>query len=287
MRFLKQLKTLDDKIRANIDGSFIKLSDGVVHYELAGENNKQPVVLIHGFSTPYFIWDSTIAALVEAGFLVLRYDLYGRGYSDRPNTIYNADLFDRQLLNLLAALEINQPVDLIGLSMGGDIAAIFTHRHFSMVRKLCLIDPACFFQNQSLISRILYSPILGDILMFLLGEKIFLSTIYDDFYRPEKFLEYKNRFLEQLKYKGFKQAIISTYRQMSFNKFSEIYNSLGDKQYPVLLIWGKQDKTIPFMMSEKVKKAIPNVNFYAINEARHVPHYEQPEIVNNILINFL
>lgn len=37
---------------------------------------------MHGFSVPYYIWEPTFAALVQAGLRVLRYDLYGRGYSD-------------------------------------------------------------------------------------------------------------------------------------------------------------------------------------------------------------
>jgi pimeloyl-ACP methyl ester carboxylesterase len=56
-------------------------------------------VLIPGFSVPYVIWDPTFEDLVEKGFRVLRYDLFGRGYSDRPDAIYDLELFDRQLMN--------------------------------------------------------------------------------------------------------------------------------------------------------------------------------------------
>ena len=55
------------------------------------------VVLVHGFSVPYYIWDSTTTALAAAGYRVVRYDEYGRGLSDRPNVDYTADLYDRQL----------------------------------------------------------------------------------------------------------------------------------------------------------------------------------------------
>ncbi len=52
----------------------------------------------------------------------LRYDLYGRGYSDRPDVVYNKDLFDRQLFGLLAILDIHDRVDLVGNSMGASSA---------------------------------------------------------------------------------------------------------------------------------------------------------------------
>jgi hypothetical protein len=117
--FNEESKTLDDNMRRGLPGQFIKLSDGYVHYELSGPEDGPVVVLIHGISTPYFIWDDAQSALTKAGFRVLRYDLYGRGFSDRPNVTYDEQLFDRQLLELLSALKIREPADLVGSSLGG------------------------------------------------------------------------------------------------------------------------------------------------------------------------
>src|SRR5579859_5611209 len=75
--------TLDASERRNVPGSFIQLSDGVTHYELSGPDTGRLVVLVHGFSVPYYIWDSTFSRLVREGFRVLRYDEFGRGFSDR------------------------------------------------------------------------------------------------------------------------------------------------------------------------------------------------------------
>ena len=65
-------------------------------------------MLIHGFSVPYFIFDPTFNFLTKAGWRVLRYDLFGRGFSDRPHVRYNIDLFVRQLKELLDALNIKR-----------------------------------------------------------------------------------------------------------------------------------------------------------------------------------
>src|SRR4029453_5740848 len=72
---------------------------------------------------------------------VARYDYYGRGFSDRPNVRYTADLFDRQMLQLLDSLGWTGPVDIVGLSMGGPVTAEFTGRHPERVRSLTLADP--------------------------------------------------------------------------------------------------------------------------------------------------
>ena len=140
-----ETKVLDERTRAELGGEYVKLSDGVVHYAFAGNEDAPAVVFVHGFSTPSFIWDQNINAVTEAGYSALRYDLYGRGYSDRPRGIdYNADLFVRQLSELIEAVGIATPVTLVGVSMGGAISVIFTERHPELVRALVLVDPLGF-----------------------------------------------------------------------------------------------------------------------------------------------
>ena len=145
-----EIKDLNDETRRNAAGSFIELPDGVTHYELGGDESGERVVLIHGFSVPYFIYDPTFKFLTESGFHVLRYDLFGRGFSDRPAARYDIDLFLNQLTGLLDALRFastglstgSRPVNLIGLSLGGIIASAYTVYHPERVNKLVLIDPA-------------------------------------------------------------------------------------------------------------------------------------------------
>ena len=69
--FRGETKELTPEIRANLPGEFVELPDGVVHYELGGQVDGPIVVLVHGFSVPYFIWEPTFKALCEAGFWVL------------------------------------------------------------------------------------------------------------------------------------------------------------------------------------------------------------------------
>jgi len=103
---------LTDEIRKNVSGDFISLSQGVTHYQQANVGADRTVVLVHGFSVPYYIWDPTFEFLAKLGFHVVRYDLLGRGYSDRPDVDYTQNLFDQQLLDLLAGLNINKPIDI-------------------------------------------------------------------------------------------------------------------------------------------------------------------------------
>ena len=107
-------KALDELARTEAKGRFARLSDGMTFYRLSGPDSGVPVVLVHGFSVPSYIWDSTAVALSVAGYRVLQYDTFGRGYSDRPNVTYGADLVDRQLGEIIDSAGILGPVHLMG-----------------------------------------------------------------------------------------------------------------------------------------------------------------------------
>src|SRR3972149_4507577 len=140
--YLNETRELNDLTRKEADsGAFISLSDGVTHYEISGPLHGQVVVLVHGFSVPYYIYDPTFEFLTQAGLRVLRYDLFGRGWSDRPRAKYNVHFFVKQLMDLLDAVQFGQ-VNLVGLSMGGPITTAFIDQYPGRVNKHILIDPA-------------------------------------------------------------------------------------------------------------------------------------------------
>ena len=61
---------LDDGARGLAPGLFVELPDGWTHYDVAGPESGQVLILVHGFSVPYYIWDSTFETLAAAGFRV-------------------------------------------------------------------------------------------------------------------------------------------------------------------------------------------------------------------------
>lgn len=284
--FRGETQNLDDVARASAPGQFVQLSEGFTHYELAGPPDKTVIVLIHGFSVPYFLWDPTFARLVEAGFRVLRYDLFGRGYSDRPDTTYNQALYDRQLCELLNALRFTELVNLVGLSMGGAIAVGFTAQHPKRVHKLALLAPAGYPTPASRMFWTMRIPGLGEWLFEWFSEKLIVGGLAKDFRVREKVQELEARYRVQMQYQGFKRALLSTLRHGPISTMADAYRAVGQQTCPVLLIWGRDDQTVPFALNEKVRAAIPRAEFHPIDDAGHAVHYEKPEIVNLLLAKF-
>lgn len=279
--------TLDDTIRAGLPGKFVELEDGVVHYELLGPEEGELVVLVHGFSVPYYVWDPTVNALVSAGYQVLRYDLYGRGYSDRPKVDYDLELFVRQLSQLTEVVTLNKPFHLVGLSMGGPIATAYSNQFSQHVLSLSLFAPEVLPVSTGSIFP-MSVPLLGEWIMKVYMVPVFLPQSQpDDFYNPEIAPDWETRYREQLKYKGFRQAILSTIRNLPNMNALQEYERVGESGLPVFVVWGEEDQSVSYDAILQALQAMPQAEYLQVTEAGHLVHYEQAEIVNNRLLEFL
>src|SRR6185295_17523748 len=135
----------DPSFRSTITtGQFVELTAGYTYYELSNPQSDTLLVMVHGFSVPSYIWDSTYYEAVKRGYGALRYDTYGRGFSDNPDVVYDVALFSQQLKELLDTLHINQPVNLMGLSDGGRTISVFAFQNPTRIRNLIYVDAAGF-----------------------------------------------------------------------------------------------------------------------------------------------
>ena len=280
----RETLVLDENARSHAAENFVRLRDGVTHYELAGPAGGQTVLLIPGFSTPYNLWDPTVDGLTKAGFRVLRFELFGRGWSDRPAARYDADFYDRQIVDLLDGLGIRL-VDAAGVSMGGPIAATFANRHPERVRRVLLFDPG--YWNGTPLPVGLRLPVIGTYNMAVVIAPGLPESQWQDFVHPERYPHYLDPYREQMRYHGFRRALLETLRNYLTHDVSGEYRQLGRSCKPVLLIWGTSDRDTPIELSAKVRADVPQAQFHPIDDAAHVPHYEHPEIVNPMVVDFL
>ena len=278
---------LDTAARRGVAGSFVTLGDGVTHFDVAGPDTGQRVLLAHGFSVPSYIWDSTVTALTGAGFRVARYDYYGRGYSDRPNVAYTPDLYDRQMLQLLDSLGWRDPVDIVGLSMGGPVTANFVGRHPDRVRSLTLVDPAAGPGEQEPPALMFRLPVVGPALWQGLAVPGMAAGQLSDFVEPAKWPDWPDRYRVQMQYRGFGRALRSTLIEWAGRRLDSVYTRAGATGKPTLLIWGMQDSTVSIKNADIVRKGIPQAQFHPIERAGHLPHMERTDVVNPVLIEFL
>lgn len=280
----KERKTLDANVRAGAPGKFVQLRDGMTHYDLSGPDTGRAIVLLSGATVPFYIWDPTRDALAANGFRVLRYDYYGRGFSDRPKLRYDLATYDRQLTELLDTLGIRGRIDVAGLSMGGVIAADFANRHAERVRTLALIDPGIGMFPDTPFPLSIRG--LGEFVLTVAATEMAKSQL-TDFLHPERYPDWVERYEVQMQYKGFRRSMLETMRGDVFKRPARSFSALAQSQIPMLILWGKADRTVPFALSDTVRAAFPRGEFHAIDGAAHLPQIEQATVVDSLLQRFL
>lgn len=280
-------ETRANLIKQGLAHSFIDLPGGTVHYRLEGPADGPLIVLIHGFSLPSFVWNDYFDPLTRAGFRVLAFDNYGRGFSDRPKGPYDADLTDNLLTQLLDQLGVKRPVHLVGYSMGGAIATIFAARHPAQVASLTLIAPAGLGvgvnRNMDLIRR----PLIGDWIIRIFGLKIFHAAAAQEAKTAPNPAQFLTDFDRQMDYRGYGEALLSTMRHYPVTGSEQAYAEAGANPRPVMVIWGEADKTVPFANAQTLMSLMPNAKLHSYPKVGHPIAYSEAPMVEGLIEQFV
>lgn len=277
----------DDAFRASVKtGAFAKLSQGYTYYEFANPASDTILVMVHGFSVPSYIWDSTFYAAAKRGYGALRYDNYGRGYSDNPDVVYDVALFSQQLKELLDQLQINKRVNLMGLSDGGRTITAFAFQYPERVHYLIYVDAASFEKLPPRDS--LGTPMVSEdeIQKFMQSDryKNMATGQLSDFHDSTKFRGWDKRYAPFMQYQGFARAILSTMKNVaSLEPEQRRIAALG---IPVFAFWGEFDTVVKLDdVVETLTDRFPKVELFVIPKAGHLPHLEQAAMFNSILFD--
>jgi pimeloyl-ACP methyl ester carboxylesterase len=281
-------ETLGDSARRRLPGRFANLKDGQTNFEMQGKAPAELVVFVHGLSSPSWIWGDLPRVVRDAGYATLTYDLYGRGWSDRPWVTYDLDLFVRQLETLLRKSGIRDgSVHVVGLSMGGLISTEFALRNPGAVASLTLLDPAGFAVPDPPGSWILRIPAVGDWIMQVFGNRLLLEGLERSVHDKTLLAGLERRYLPQLEFAGYKRAMLSTLRNMPLSDFRERYAELAKSGIPVELFWGMKDEVTPPEGLDVAIGLLPEAAVHRIEDAGHLAHYEKPAEVAPRIVEFL
>ena len=270
--------------KLNKGQSFVDLEEGFTFYNTANQNSqKTPVVLIHGFSVPSYIWDPTFVMLREKGFYIISLDLYGRGNSKNIDGDYTDELFANQVLQLLNHLEIEK-ADFVGLSNGGRVISKIADINSDIVGDLIYVASSSFMNK----SKALETDVSEKEVREFIGNNY--PTIakgqLQDFKYPEKFEGWDDKYEELLKYKGFARALISTTK--NHYTMDEIHENINNLSLPVYTIWGDSDNVVVYdEFSERLNELLPNRNEYFISNSGHLPHMENQDEFNKVILSIL
>ena len=230
-----------------------------MNYKVEGNGN--PIVFIHGLSDNLNYWESLTSSL-KNDYKVIRYDLRGHGESELGNDELSIDLFTNDLHNLLDTLDVDK-VNLVGFSLGGEIALDFAVKYPSRVSSLVLMSTASYtsFYAKNVLNEFYIS----------------LDKSFEDFYDyilprilcPKVIDENKDE-LEFLKVAASQSADTEAYKK-SIRAICDfdVRASLDELDFPVLVLAGKYDEVTPLEYQLELSNQIKNSELIVFDNVKH------------------
>ncbi|MBV9132641.1 MAG: alpha/beta hydrolase [Chloroflexi bacterium] len=242
------------------------------------------VLLVHGFPLNRSMWDPQMGRLRAAGLRVIAPDLRGFGASEAgPPGPLTMDQHADDLAALLDACRVTDPVIVVGLSMGGYVAFAFWRRHASRVRGLALLvtrassdTPLAVADRHRIAAEVEASSSLQPVI---------------DAMRPRLFsphLPRGSRVEQQvlgMLASSSVRAVADGERGLALRPSS--LPTLPSISVPTLVLCGEFDALTPPADSEVIASGIPGAELVSVDGAGHMSNMENPEAVNEALLNWL
>jgi pimeloyl-ACP methyl ester carboxylesterase len=241
-----------------------------------------PIVFLHGFDSSILEF-RRIMPIIATECEVWAIDLLGFGFTER----YRDCQFSSQSIctHLQAFWQtlIQQPIVLVGVSMGGAAAIEFTLNYPSAVHKLVLIDSAGFTQPPAM-SKFLIQP-LGNLATKFLSNPKVRQSVSEKAYFDRSFVTEDSLLCAalHLAMPNWNQALIAFTRS---GGYGYLLDRLSEIQQETLIIWGKQDNILGTKAAQKFQQNLPNSQLHWIDNCGHVPHLEQAEIAARLILDF-
>ena len=278
-------RRLDAATRRTLRGSFVKLSDGVTHYELTGPDGGELVVLVGGLTIPLSYWDGLATRLHARGLRTLAYSAYGRGYSDRIRGRYDEALFVRQLAELTSALDPTPPRHVVGTSMGALVAMAYANLHPESVTTLTVVGPAGLGERPRQ-QRLLRNDFVAGFVARRFGRKLLEDHLGHNVRDPGLSTRLVAMVRDAYRYEGSLYAFFQTLQRFPLYERQDLFRRTGNLGLPVLLVWGDDDRVTPITHLDTVQELLRPRRTHVITECGHMAPYERPDDVGDLLASF-
>lgn len=286
--------TGSDPALAPAGSSFVQLSHGRVRYVLhpaASGELERCVVLLHGLTWYGAAMEPTAEALRSEGRCTVVMDFYGRGFSQSPAVPHTVDLFVGQVAELLFHLGIQDPVTLVGWSMGGAVSARFCEVYPDRVEKLVLVAAAGLPVRVPMAARLAKIPYLGDFVAAFLGPYISGGQFDKEWSGEHSGPEYEkwvglfrgHYAMNPILYR----SALSSLRHFALGEMEDTFRAIAKHPRPVLLLWGDGDNTCPYENGVTLDAFMPNAKLVTVHGARHAILLEFKSQAAGHIVKFL
>jgi pimeloyl-ACP methyl ester carboxylesterase len=274
---------------------YAEVGDVTLHYVEAGEGPL--IVLLHGFPEFWYGWRLQIQPLVAAGFRVVAPDTRGYNLSSKPEAFedYGVDLLAADIRGLIEERGA-ESAGLVGHDWGGSIAWTVGMNHPEVVDRLAILNaahPRRLSEGLKHPSQLRKSWYFFFFAVSGLPEDVVHSRDWHFFRHflhdahPSYTQKEMDRYIEAWSQPGAAAGMINYYRASVRQSQKEAAAKLRPLSAPTLVIWGEDDSYLGSDLAEPDHDDVPNLDgVERIPGASHWVHHDEPERVNELLIDF-
>ncbi len=231
-------------------------------------------------------FDRLVPFLHDAGIATLQLDLFGHGYSARPNTRYTLGLFARQINETIAALSLGYPEYVLGHSLGAAVAVHLQLQSQFAKRAMILAAPLVNFMANMPAGRLLTYPLVGELLVpgFVIPMlKRRRANRYGNI-EDGRFVDYFNRQIEQ---PGFNQALLSLFRTGTLGDQTALYRAAAEHLPATLIVRGDEDNIVTSDQVDAMRNVLPVARYTEIPGTGHPFMLTHPARAAQPMVDFL
>eukprot|EP01117_Protostelium_nocturnum_P017244 TRINITY_DN6996_c0_g1_i1.p1 TRINITY_DN6996_c0_g1~~TRINITY_DN6996_c0_g1_i1.p1 ORF type:complete len:359 (+),score=95.22 TRINITY_DN6996_c0_g1_i1:106-1182(+) len=267
-------------------GRDVKTPYGSLRVFEFGPEGGERVLFIHGISTPCPIFKNMALELVERGYRVCLFDLWGRGWSDSPHIPHDEGLFLNGITMIMSQLNWHNAT-VLGYSLGGGIAVSFAHHFPQLVNRLILVAPAGLLPKKSMgvFARLAIDGHFPEAILTMVMGRVQSKKIkensgsqtqkeinYEDLRNKNVDPDIANVIAWQSQtHPGFARSFASSFRHGPIFDRHELWDSVGKSfKKPILLVWGTEDDTCKYELSKQATKYFPQSSLISLPHGHDV-----------------
>jgi pimeloyl-ACP methyl ester carboxylesterase len=269
---------------SGVEHRFVNAGGLRTHVAEAGSG--PPLVMLHGWPQNWWMWRELIGPLAESHRVICP-DLRGFGWTAAPPGGYDPEIFAMDIIALLDAMEIGEPIDLVGHDWGGWTGFILCLRNPRRVRRylaLNIFHPFTRAGPRGLLNLwrfwyqwVLGAPGIGTRVSRSLPVLHWLGSRRVNWDPQERTV-----YLDQLREPERALATSLLYRHSAFELMPAAARGVYRKltmETPALLLFGVDDHVQNHRMLPGFERNAPNMRLELVRDCGHFIVDERPELV--------
>ena len=240
-------------------------------YPLVHRGHGPTVLMLHGFDSSHLEF-RRVVPLISDHLSVIIPDLYGFGFCPRhQDQDHGPEQILQHLDQVIAALPNDQPIGVVGASMGGSVAVELARRHPERINQLLLLAPAGLNGKPMPVP-----PLLDQVGAWFLGRPgVRRGLCRQAFANPETNVGKPELEIASLhtQVDGWASSLAKFARS---GGFAGCGKPLPNQ--PLHAIWGEKDRILR-MPQQRESKAILQDEGETFANCGHLPHIDQPQKV--------